>query len=114
MNLLVLLAASILLYLTGAEVKADESATVRNVLHQLATEHSFEIQGADKLGNELVPLSRVGADADYAVSRALARYNYVIRYADQRVRVVEVLGRKGTDPGPMPDNLEAEADVPQE
>ena len=111
MKVLVLLTSTLLLNLLSFAVEADETASVRKVLDLLAAEHGFEILGAEKLGDELVPLNSAGADADRAVSRALARYSHVIRYSEARVRVVEVLGRKGTDPGPMPESQVAEADV---
>lgn len=114
MNVLLLLASTLLLNLFSVAVSADETASVRKVLDLLAAEHGFEILGAEKLGDELVLLNRSGADVDSAVTRALARYNHVIRYSQARVRVVEVLGRKGTDPGPMPESQVAEADVTSE
>ena len=79
-----------------------EAIPVRSFLLNLATTHHFEVRGSEIIGSETMIALSVG-DPEKAVVIALRQYNHVISYNNNKLHVVTILGRKGSDVGALPE-----------
>ena len=98
-------AALLLMLLLAGSAAAQEEVRISQYLRQLAEEQQFRLEGLEIVGSDtFVPPARY-RDVEFAVGRALRRYNNVVSYAGQRPVRVTILGRKGNDVGALPESV---------
>jgi hypothetical protein len=96
------LATSLALFAISADAESD--IAIAEYLEQLSSERSFELNGLGLVGSDVFEVPDSNISTEKAVERALNRYNHVVQITNNQVRLVVILGRKGTDVGALPED----------
>jgi hypothetical protein len=81
---------------------AESDIAIAEYLDQLSSERSFELNGLGLVGSDVFEAPDSNISTEKAVERALHRYNHVVQITNNQVRLVVILGRKGSDVGALP------------
>ncbi len=102
LSLELLLATSLALFAISADAESD--IAIAQYLGQLSSERGFELNGLGLVGSDVFEAPDSNISTEKAVERALNRYNHVVQISNNQVRLVVILGRKGTDVGALPED----------
>jgi hypothetical protein len=90
------------LFTTSAIAESD--IAIAEYLGQLSSERGFALNGLGLVGSDIFKVPDSNISTEKAVERALNRYNHVVQISNKQVRLVVILGRKGSDVGAMPED----------
>lgn len=91
------------------QVFADD-IRVATYLRNLADEHQFELQGEQLVQNETFSPRQNTKKIERSIANALRNFNHIVKYDQQgQIRLVQIVGRKSNDVGPLSDPVAIEA-----
>lgn len=96
------LATSLGMFALSAD--AESEIAIAEYLGELASERGFELKGLSLVGSDAFNAPNSDISTEKAVERALNRYNHVVQISYNQIRLVVILGRKGTDVGSLPED----------